>query len=522
METIIIKDFESDEFRQAVMSIRNGQLVAFPTETVYGLGANALDPEAVRKIFDAKGRPSDNPLIVHIASKDQLLPLVKSITPLARKLIESFMPGPITFVFDKSKLIPYEVTAGLNTVAIRIPSHPIAHKFLEMADIPVAAPSANMSGTPSATTAAHVYDDLNNRIPFIIDGGHCLVGVESTVVDVTGDIPVILRPGVITAEQIRGIAGDVSGIGSDSFGDGSYETAINQNTPDVPASPGMKYRHYAPKAEIWLADAPQQDERIRITKEMVQKAIADGMNVGVYGNERLVAAINADSFGGTLYTFSYGSEGDIRKASAKLFYALREMDTRRLDVVIAETFPIKGIGVAYMNRLLKAAGISTKKSIKGKKDKILFVCTGNTCRSPIAEYYFNTVAIRNKSGFYAESAGMDTIDSLPATNEAMETMDELYGIDLSGHLSKKVTEKQIADANTILTMTNYQKMMLKETFPWHSNKIYTLSEFAAKLAKNKENVELYDIPDPFGNRKRSYQETAKCIAKYIDIIFKYL
>ncbi|MHB1485091.1 MAG: L-threonylcarbamoyladenylate synthase [Saccharofermentanales bacterium] len=520
METVIIRDEKSIEFFKAVSSIRQGNLVAFPTETVYGLGANALDTDAVARIFEAKGRPSDNPLIVHVARKEQILPLVENVTPLAQKLIDSFMPGPITLVFNKSRAIPYIVTAGLETVAIRIPSHPLAQKFLDLADIPVAAPSANVSGKPSTTTAGHVYDDLNGKIPFIIDGGPCSVGVESTVVDVTGEIPVILRPGAITAEHIRKISGDVSGIGSDCFNDDSYETAINQNTPDTPMSPGMKYRHYAPKAKILLADAKLLEDRIKITRDIVDRTISDGQKAGIYANDKIIAALEADGYPQKMiHTFSYGNDGDIKSALAKLFSALREMDLMKVDVVVAEAFPIKGIGVAYMNRILKAAGIFTKKNVhEKKKDKILFVCSGNTCRSPMAEAYFNARAVECNAGCFADSAGMNTIDNLPASEEAILAMKELYDIDLSGHKSKMITKKLVADAKIVLAMTNYQKSMMKEAFPQFSEKFYTIAEYASIFTEKEEELDNSDIPDPFGSGVETYKEIAGRIAGYIDII----
>lgn len=373
MDTIIVKTihiadqtpFQTEDqtlFDQAVLAVQQGQLVAFPTETVYGLGANALDPDAVLKIFKAKGRPSDNPLIIHIARKDQIHALVKNITPLAKKMIDTFMPGPITLVFEKADIVPYEVTAGLETVAIRIPSHPIAHLFLEKAKIPVAAPSANVSGKPSPTTAKHVYDDLKGKIPYIIDGGACDFGVESTVVDVTGEIPVILRPGTITAEQIFNLSGSVSGIGSCLHNTNSYESALNQNTPDTPMSPGMKYKHYSPKAKVILADAPNIEQRIKVAMELAKDIISAGKKVGIFGCDEIVSAIKANNLisGDALHTNSYGPSGDTKAASARLFFALREMDEEGVDVVIAEALPIKGIGVAYMNRLLKSAGVNTK------------------------------------------------------------------------------------------------------------------------------------------------------------------
>ena len=367
MKTIIVKPQEGELFDQAVQAIRQGQLVAFPTETVYGLGANALDPKAVLRIFEAKGRPSDNPLIVHVADKGQIHALVHSITPLAQKLMDAFMPGPITLVFEKSDLVPYEVTAGLDTVAIRIPSHPVARLFLERVQIPVAAPSANVSGLPSTTTASHVLHDLEGRIPYIIDGGACHYGVESTVVDVTGEVPVILRPGTVTAEQIHQVCGSVSGIGSGLQQTDSYEKALNQDTKGTPMSPGMKYRHYSPKARVVLADAPTLEQRIFIVKELLAKAAAEGKRAGVFGCAEIIAVIGTPSIDKAKesdpdandlpHLYSYGSSGDIKGASAKLFSALREMDEAGIDLIIAEASPVKGVGVAYMNRLLKSAGI---------------------------------------------------------------------------------------------------------------------------------------------------------------------
>ena len=358
MKTVIVRNIPADAplFDEAVEAVQQGGLVAFPTETVYGLGANALDAAAVRRIFEAKGRPSDNPLIVHLAGKEQIGPLVRTITPLAQKCIDAFMPGPITLVFEKSGRIPCEVTAGLDSVAIRIPSHPIAHRFLEKAGIPVAAPSANVSGRPSTTTAKHVYDDFKGKIPFIIDGGASDFGVESTVVNVMGDIPVILRPGAVTAEQIFALCGAVSGIGSGVLQHvGTYENALNQNTKGTPLSPGMKYRHYAPRAKVVLAEAPTLPLRIETMRALFEKAIQEEKKVGVFACEEMIQA--ADSH---VYAISYGASGNIKAASAMLFSALREMDEAGVDLIIAETLPIRGMGVAYMNRLLKSAGISTK------------------------------------------------------------------------------------------------------------------------------------------------------------------
>lgn len=370
METIIVKDIPDDLtgknspivmaedntnlFFLAAKAIIDNELVAFPTETVYGLGANALNADAVKKIFEAKGRPCDNPLIVHVANKSMINPLVTEINETARKLIDAFMPGPITLVFRKSPVIPYEVTAGLETVAIRIPSHEIALKFLRLVNLPVAAPSANLSGKPSPTSAKHVLSDLSGKIGYIIDGGYCDVGVESTVVDVTGDFPVILRPGLITAQDIFSVCGKVKGAGAEQIS-GIPDSGNDFDETKTPPSPGMKYRHYAPAAQIFLTENEDLDTQIINAKDAISDAIKTGKKVGVYGGEEFINTL-LKAFP-DLYYISYGSEQDVKSALIKLFYALRKMDEKDMDLIIVETFKAEGIGVAYMNRLSKAARI---------------------------------------------------------------------------------------------------------------------------------------------------------------------
>jgi L-threonylcarbamoyladenylate synthase len=370
LETIIVKDIPEDIngknssnaltedkanlFFLAAKAIIDNELVAFPTETVYGLGANALNANAVKKIFEVKGRPGDNPLIVHVADKSMINPLVTEITETARSLIDAFMPGPITLVFRKSPVIPYEVTAGLETVAIRIPSHDIALKFLQLVNLPVAAPSANLSGKPSPTSAKHVYNDLSGKIGYIIDGGYCDVGVESTVVDVTGDFPVILRPGLITAQDIFSVCGKVKGAGSEQI-TGVSDSSSDFDESKTPPSPGMKYRHYAPVAQIFLTEDAGIETQIIKAKDSISEALNSGKKVGVYGGEDFNNAISKEF--PDLFYISYGSEQDVKSALIKLFYALRKMDEKNVDLIIVETFKADGVGVAYMNRLIKAARI---------------------------------------------------------------------------------------------------------------------------------------------------------------------
>ena len=333
-------DRDYDVVKKAAQYIKNGDLVAFPTETVYGLGANALKPEAVSKIFKAKGRPADNPLIVHIANIEDIYSLVKEVPQNAKILMDAFWPGPLTVILAKSRVIPYEVTAGLETVAIRMPSNPIVRALILESGLPIAAPSANSSGRPSPTAAQHVLDDMEGRIPFIIDGGKCLVGLESTVVDMTADIPVILRPGGITREMIEDILGDVS---------------VDKSVLAPPQagrkvkSPGMKYTHYAPKAPVTIikGDIPKMVGKII---QMSEDYTAQGKKVGILGTDETKDRYSAHA------VLTMGSRDDLSTIGASLFSCLREFDKICVDVILAEGIECKGEGLAIMNRMLRAAG----------------------------------------------------------------------------------------------------------------------------------------------------------------------
>ena len=253
METLLLQAKEEEDIRRAGQLLRQGGVVAIPTETVYGLAADATNPQAVQKIFEAKGRPQDNPLIVHIASLEELPALVRQVPDAAKKLAETFWPGPLTMIFYKSEKIPAETSAGLDTVGIRMPQHLAARQVIQAAGVPLAAPSANRSGRPSPTTAEHVMNDMKGRIDAVLDGGPCQVGVESTVVDMTGDVPRVLRPGAVTREQILRVLGSVE-VDSAVF----HEVAPGE----VVRAPGMKYRHYAPKAPVLLFEgAPDATAR---------------------------------------------------------------------------------------------------------------------------------------------------------------------------------------------------------------------------------------------------------------------
>ncbi|WP_337444160.1 L-threonylcarbamoyladenylate synthase [Bacillus coahuilensis] len=322
------------QIRQAAELLQRNEVVAFPTETVYGLGANATSSEAVRKIYEAKGRPSDNPLIVHIDDKRQLGDLVAEIPASAYLLMDEFWPGPLTIIFAKKPGVFSDiVTAGLDTVAIRVPDHPVARAILHETNLPIAAPSANRSGRPSPTTAHHVATDLTGRIAGIVDGGPTGVGVESTVIDCTVTPPMILRPGGVTAEQIREVIGDVSIDPSLKEGEGA------------PKSPGMKYTHYAPEAPVYLVEG-----NVQRLQQLIDRKQAEGMKVGVMSTREAASDLKAD------VVVTCGSRENLSTVARDLYEALRHFNETDVDIILSETFSKEGIGSAIMNRLEKAAG----------------------------------------------------------------------------------------------------------------------------------------------------------------------
>ncbi len=333
-QTKVVDYFAAKSVANAAELLRQGELVAFPTETVYGLGANALDATAVAKIYAAKGRPSDNPLIVHIADEADAEPLAV-VSPLAKELMAAFWPGPLTLVLPARNIVPKVVTGGLDTVGIRMPAHPAALLMLREAGVPIAAPSANISGRPSPTTADHVIEDLSGKIPLIIDGGAAISGLESTVLDLSSPIPAILRPGVITAEAL---APFIPGI--------SEETRL----PDggIARAPGMKYRHYAPKAPVILCP-PDRIYQTYCTE--LERALSAG-NI----SPKIAILATMQGLTGLAKAENCFLLGENPEESAQnLFAALRWTDEINADLVIAESFPEKGIGIALMNRLKKAA-----------------------------------------------------------------------------------------------------------------------------------------------------------------------
>lgn len=371
METkrIVIKDrknIKDEELAEAAAVLRSGGLVAFPTETVYGLGGNALDEDAARKIYAAKGRPSDNPLIAHISCAADLAPLVKEIPVAGRKLMEAFWPGPLTMIFPKSGRVPYGTTGGLDTVAVRMPDDPVAGRLIALAGVPVAAPSANTSGRPSPTTADHVWQDMNGRINMIIDGGPVGIGVESTIVDVSSPVPSVLRPGAITMEMLREVLGEVT-----------IDPAIlGPMKEDIrPKAPGMKYRHYAPEAELTLVEAAEDEtagcEAVRgqggggccgqmgdgqvermvgKVRELAHEKLIQGCQVGIICTDESRSCYTE----GTVR--SIGARKSQESVAHNLYAVLREFDDLKVEYIFSESFSEDHLGQAIMNRLSKAAG----------------------------------------------------------------------------------------------------------------------------------------------------------------------
>lgn len=337
METITINGINDERFSSAAKALREGKLVAFPTETVYGLGANALDPQAVKRIFEVKGRPLDNPLIVHIAKVSQLSSLVKEIPAQAKTLMKAFWPGPLTLVLKKSESVPDEITAGLDTVAVRMPDNSIAIRLIEEAEVPVAAPSANLSGRPSPTAYHHVLEDLNGRIEYIINGGTCKIGVESTVLDITSGIPVILRPGGITLEMLEKVIGKIE-----------TDAVLKPEDGNKPRSPGMKYRHYSPNAKLFLFEGKSEDV-IRKINTLASENRAKGLKTGV-----LSSLENKDRYVADVVV-NIGSLSCLEEVASKLYDALRKFDEEKVDIIYSESFSEAGMGRAIMNRLKKAA-----------------------------------------------------------------------------------------------------------------------------------------------------------------------
>jgi len=334
---------EIEKIQIAANTIKNGGLVAFPTETVYGLGADALNPEAVAKIFEAKERPPDNPIIVHIADKQDVYKLAREVPSSAKRLIEKFWPGPLTLILKRSSIVPDITVVGLDTIAIRMPSNKVALALIKESGTPIAAPSANLAGKPSPTEAQHVINDLAGRIDIVLDAGPTKIGVESTVIDMTTPIPKILRPGGISYEKLKSVIGSVE----------LHPIAVAEKKMRLTKtpSPGMKHRHYAPEAEMFVVEG-EPDKVVRRIQELAALHMAKGRKVGILATDESQSSYMAD------VVKSLGSRNDTETIAKNLFRLLREFDKEKVDIIIAEGITPQGLGLAVMNRLRRAANFN--------------------------------------------------------------------------------------------------------------------------------------------------------------------
>ncbi len=496
METIIKKidknQIDEDAIREAGEILREGGLVAFPTETVYGLGANALDEEAAKKTYEAKGRPSDNPLIVHIADLEDLSEITENVPPETELLAKHFWPGPLTMIFEKSSLVPYGTTGGLDTVAVRMPSDLIARKLILAAGGYVSAPSANTSGRPSPTTAEHVWEDLNGKIEMIIDGGSVDIGLESTILDMTVFPPMILRPGAITADMLEEVIGVVS----------VDETILGSESSRAPKAPGMKYRHYAPKAKLTIVEGSLKEEVFAIRQLAYEKS-RQGVQVGIIGTNETVE----------FYTHglvkNIGSRENEKTIARNLYRILREFDEEDVSEIYSESFAIQGIGNAIMNRLEKAAGhcripasVLTKEQ---KYRKIVFVSNTDTCRGTVAAEIFRHQSLDQE--YWIESKGMVVLFPEPV-NQKAEAILKSNQMTLEGYTSRPFTEKNLNPETLILTMAQAQKEKILSEYPnEYTDNVYTLTEFTG---------ETEEIPDPYGQPLTAYGECYEKITLLIE------
>ena len=440
--------------------LKQGGLVAFPTETVYGLGANALDEEAARKTYAAKGRPSDNPLIVHIADVEALSAIVETIPEKAKRVMAKFWPGPLTLIFHKKDIVPLGTTGGLQTVAVRMPEDEIARGLIRAAGGYVSAPSANTSGRPSPSTAQHVADDMDGKIEMIIDGGSVEIGVESSILDMTVDPPMILRPGAITKEMLEEVIGTVT-----------VDTALLSDASGAaPKAPGMKYRHYAPKAQLMIVNG-EPKEAVRAIKQIAYEQERLGYKVGIIATTETLGSYTR----GVIKTIgSRSNEGSIAK---NLYKVLREFDEEDVDYIYSEAFDAEGMGIAIMNRLDKAAGhhvIQAKDITRLQKyRKILFVSKSDNCRGPMAAEILRNQTLNKE--YEIGSRGMVVLFPEPA-NQKAEAIMRSRQMTLEKHVGTQLTEKDLDDETLVITFEETQKWKIISDFQ-NVKHVYTLAEY---------------------------------------------
>lgn len=464
MKTIIEKLDENQIDEQILAKageiLRQGGLVAFPTETVYGLGANALDEQAAQKTYAAKGRPSDNPLIVHIADVDALEHIVKNVPGKAYKIMEKFWPGPLTLIFEKNDNVPYGTTGGLQTVAVRMPIHKIARELIRVGGGYVSAPSANTSGRPSPTSASHVADDLDGKIDMILDGGSVDIGVESSILDMTVEPPMILRPGAVTKEMLEEVVGEVV----------VDRALLDDNATEAPKAPGMKYRHYAPKAQLIIVEG-ETEEAIKAIRQIAYEQTRLGYQVGIIATNETI-----DSYS-TGIIKNIGTRNNESSIAKNLYRVLREFDEEEVSYIYSEAFDKDGIGDAIMNRLEKAAGHHTIQAEDitrlQKYRRVLFISNGDNSRGPMAAEILRHADLRQE--YKIGSRGLVVLFPEPA-NQKAEAIMRSQQMTLEAHEATPFTEEDLDDDTLVLTFEESQKWKIVSDYGNVKN-VYTLSEF---------------------------------------------
>ena len=461
----------------AARLLQQGELVALPTETVYGIAADARNGEAVKKIFEAKGRPQDNPLIVHICGMEMLNGIVSEVPERAKKLAAAFWPGPLTMVMPRGPEVSDVTCAGLDTVGVRMPSHPVVQQVIRTSGVAFAAPSANLSGKPSPTNAPDTLADMDGRLPLILDGGESNVGVESTVVAVTGEHPLLLRPGYVTKEQMEAVLGEevlVSPAILEKLKDG-----------EVARSPGMKYKHYAPKADMVIVDGTRKHVIAKIN-ELVASHRDDGKKIAVIATEETKQFYDAD------VVLSMGSRADEDSIAHELYRILRDCDELDVDVIFSESFSTPRIGQAIMNRMLKAAGHQVIDT-HVKYDKIIFVAQTGTCREQMAKGIMNDFVL--KVPMEIEARGL-VVQFPEPVNQKAEAVLISNGISTEGMVSTQLEESDITESTMVFTMESSQRERIIESFAdIDPEQVFVLSQYVG---------DELEILDPYGGTLQSY------------------
>ena len=464
MKTVIEKidkhNIDEQIMEKAGDILKNGGLVAFPTETVYGLGANALDEEAARKTYAAKGRPSDNPLIVHIADVNALDAIVEHVSEKARKVIDKFWPGPLTLVFNKTDKVPLGTTGGLQTVAVRMPVDEVALSLIRAGGGYISAPSANTSGRPSPTSAAHVADDLDGKIDMILDGGNVDIGVESTILDMTVEPPMILRPGAITKEMLEEVIGEVA----------VDETLLHESSDEAPKAPGMKYRHYAPKAQLMIVEGETM-EAVKAIRQIAYEQTRLGYRVGIIATNETV------DFYTTGVVKNIGARSNESSIAKNLYKVLREFDEEEVSYIYSEAFEEAGIGHGIKTRMANAAGhhtIQAKDITRLQKyRRILFISNSDNCRGPMAAELLRNANLVQE--YQIGSRGMVVLFPEPA-NQKAEAIMRSHQMTLASHEATAFDETDLGDETLVLTFEEVQKWKIVSEYE-NVKHVYTLNEY---------------------------------------------